>query len=416
MFHEKEDLDKAFNKELFVIKNDLYYQQIDLTKNGKKELLRVDISYRPHSTLSGDTYSLRKTKDGRLVGFIADAMGKGLSAAMSAMAITRFLNYFFDELEEEEGFVFDVWITKTLKFLQKNLFDEEIMSIVLVEYDIQESIIKYASCGMPTFFILSESNEFQAIRSNNPPLSIFTESVRTMSLPSVPIAKMLCYSDGLSESSTSDGKLYASYLKEDFIDSICVKDFRDKVSARIGKGDDDLTYVYIQKLAISKEFETLRIASTYEAIDESLTTISQYLKEHDVDSKTLSQIMLTLSELLLNALEHGSFGVDKAHKNYLIEHNLFDDEMARLEKLHQHKKIKITYGILPSGKRQLFEATISDQGEGFDTMVLKNIVINAEKFNGRGFVIIRKLLDHFYFNKKGNAITIQKFITPFLEL
>ncbi|ARU49681.1 hypothetical protein Sdiek1_2531 [Sulfurospirillum diekertiae] len=266
------------------------------------------------------------------------------------------------------------------------------------------------------FFILSESNEFQAIRSNNPPLSIFTESVRTMSLPSVPIAKMLCYSDGLSESSTSDGKLYASYLKEDFIDSICVKDFRDKVSARIGKGDDDLTYVYIQKLAISKEFETLRIASTYEAIDESLTTISQYLKEHDVDSKTLSQIMLTLSELLLNALEHGSFGVDKAHKNYLIEHNLFDDEMARLEKLHQHKKIKITYGILPSGKRQLFEATISDQGEGFDTMVLKNIVINAEKFNGRGFVIIRKLLDHFYFNKKGNAITIQKFITPFLEL
>lgn len=416
MFHEKEDLDKAFNKELFVIKNDLYYQQIDLTKNGKKELLRVDISYRPHSTLSGDTYSLRKTKDGRLVGFIADAMGKGLSAAMSAMAITRFLNYFFDELEEEEGFVFDVWITKTLKFLQKNLFDEEIMSIVLVEYDIQESIIKYASCGMPTFFILSESNEFQAIRSNNPPLSIFTESVRTMSLPSVPIAKMLCYSDGLSESSTSDGKLYASYLKEDFIDSICVKDFRDKVSARIGKGDDDMTYVYIQKLAISKEFETLRIASTYEAIDESLTTISQYLKEHDVDSKTLSQIMLTLSELLLNALEHGSFGVDKAHKNYLIEHNLFDDEMARLEKLHQHKKIKITYGILPSGKRQLFEATISDQGEGFDTMVLKNIVINAEKFNGRGFVIIRKLLDHFYFNKKGNAITIQKFITPFLEL
>lgn len=416
MFDEKEDLEKAFNKELFVIKNDLYYQQIDLTKNGKKELLRVDISYKPHSTLSGDTYSLRKTNDGRLVGFIADAMGKGLSAAMSAMATTRFLNYFFDELEEEEGFIFDVWIKKTLKFLQKNLFDEEIMSIVLIEYDINESIIKYASCGMPTFFILSETNEFQAIRSNNPPLSIFTENVRTMSLPSVPIAKMLCYSDGLSESSTSDGKLYASYLKEDFIDSICVKDFRDKVSARIGKGDDDLTYVYIQKLARSKEFETLRIASTYEAIDESLATISQYLKEHDVDSKTLSQIMLTLSELLLNALEHGSFGVDKAHKNYLIEHNLFDDEMARLEKLYQHKKIKITYGIIPSGKRQLFEATISDQGEGFDTMVLKNIVINAEKFNGRGFVIIRKLLDHFYFNKKGNAITIQKFITPFLEL
>ncbi|MBP1680287.1 MAG: response regulator receiver domain protein [Proteobacteria bacterium] len=416
MFHEKEDLEKAFNKELFVIKNDLYYQQIDLTKNGKKELLRVDISYIPHSTLSGDTYSLRKTNDGRLVGFIADAMGKGLSAAMSAMAITRFLNYFFDELEEEEGFVFDVWINKTLKFLQKNLFDEEIMSIVLVEYDIHKSVVKYASCGMPAFFIISEKGEVQSIRSNNPPLSIFTDKVRVNTLPSVPIAKMLCYSDGLSESMISGGKFYASCLKEDFIDSICVKDFRDKVAMRIGKGDDDLTYIYIQKLEISKDFKVLRIPSTYEAIDEALQNVAHYLKSHYVDSKTSSQIMLTFSELLLNALEHGSFGVDKARKNYLIEHNQFDDEMLRLEKLHHTKKIKIVYGIIPNGKRELFEATISDQGEGFDTMVLKNIVINAEKFSGRGFVIIRKLLDHFYFNKKGNAITIQKFITPVLEL
>jgi hypothetical protein len=35
MFHEKEDLEKAFNKELFVIKNDLYYQQIDLPTPGR---------------------------------------------------------------------------------------------------------------------------------------------------------------------------------------------------------------------------------------------------------------------------------------------------------------------------------------------------------------------------------------------
>ena len=416
MFHHKEDLEKAFNKELFVIKNDLYYQQIDLHKNGKKELLRVDISYKPHSTLSGDTYSLRKTNDGRLVGFIADAMGKGLSAAMSAMAITRFLNYFFDELEEEEGFVFDVWINKTLKFLQKNLFDEEIMSILLVEYDIHASVIKYASCGMPAFFIISEKDEVQSIRSNNPPLSIFTESVHVHTLPSIPIAKMLCYSDGLSESTLNDGKLYASCLKEDFIDSTCVKDFRDQVRTRIGKGDDDLTYIYIQKLEISKSFKVIRIPSTYEAIDNALLEVTHFLKAQYVDSKTASQIMLTLSELLLNALEHGSFGVDKARKNYLMEHNLFDEEMLRLEAVNQHKKIKITYGILPNGKRKLFEATISDQGEGFDTMVLKNIVINAEKFSGRGFVIIRKLLDHFYFNKKGNAITIQKFIIPTLEL
>lgn len=416
MLHEREELEKAFNKELFVIKNDLYYQQIDMTKNSKKELLRVDISYKPHSTLSGDTYSLRKTNDGRLVGFIADAMGKGLSAAMSAMAITRFLNYFFDELEDEKGFDFETWIAKALKFLQKNLFDEEIMSILLIEYHIHDSRIHYASCGMPAFFIVSESGDVQTIKSNNPPLSMYTENVKTDALPAVSIAKMLCYTDGLSESLVNHQELYNRYVKSDFLDSICVKDFRDIVASRIGKGDDDVTYIYIQKLAVPDDFKVLRISSTYEAMDEALQTIAHYLKAHYVDSKTSSQILLTCSELLVNALEHGSFGVDKGRKNYLIENNLFDDEMIRLEKLHHKKKIKITYGIIPHGKRELFEATISDQGEGFDTMVLKNIVINAEKFNGRGFVIIRKLLDHFYFNKKGNAITIQKFITPTLEL
>jgi anti-sigma regulatory factor (Ser/Thr protein kinase) len=416
MFFDKEDLEKAFNKELFVIKNDLYYQQIDLDKNGKKELLRVDLSYKPHSTLSGDTYSLRKTKDGRLVGFIADAMGKGISAALSAMAITRFLNYFFDEMEEESSFNLEVWSNKLLKFLHKNLFDEEIMSILMMEYDIHSATIKYASCGMPPFFMMSDDGQLQVVRSNNPPLGLFSETIRLSSISTTSIAKMLCYSDGLSESLLSNGHAYASCLKEDFKDAFCIKDFRDKVAQRIGKGDDDLTYIFIQRLQVSKAFKTLRIPSTYEAIDEALQEIARYLKVHDVDTKTSSQILLTCSELLLNALEHGNFGVDKARKNYLIEHNLFDAEMQRLETLHHNKKIKIVYGIVPNNDRKLFEATISDQGEGFDTMVLKNIVINPNKLNGRGFVIIRKLLDHFYFNKKGNAITIQKVITPSLEL
>ena len=149
----KEELDKVFNKELFLIKNDLYYQQVNLMRGGENTLLRVDISYQPYDVLSGDTYSLRKTKDGRLVGFIADAMGKGISAAMSGMAITRFLNYFFEELEEESAFRFDAWLTKMLRYLRSNLQDEEIMSIVLVCFDMQNAFVEYASCGMPAFFV-----------------------------------------------------------------------------------------------------------------------------------------------------------------------------------------------------------------------------------------------------------------------
>ena len=112
----------------------------------------------------------------------------------------------------------------------------------------------------------------------------------------------------------------------------------------------------------------------------------------------------------MNALEHGSFGVNKMHKNYLLEHNLFDEEMLKLESLNQSKMIHIRYGMLPRGEQKLLELSIKDEGNGFNTHILKELVINPHTVNGRGFVIVKKLLDHFYFNEKGNTVTIQKLL------
>jgi len=410
MTNNQEELEKAFNKELFLIKNDLYYQQMNLWRNGEACLLRVDISYQPYDVLSGDTYSLRKTKDGRLVGFVADAMGKGISAAISGMAITRFLNYFFDELEEEGTFCFDKWITKLLRFLKRNLQDEEMLCIALVEFDMEHALFRYASCGMPAFLICTQNDALMSIKSNNPPVFGWTETLATTTLPSEGMKKMLCYSDGLSESYTHDEKPYGLILADDFIQAISSKDFRDTVKERIGRGDDDLTYLYIEKVLKHVSFKNVCVPSTYDGVNEALENIAIYLKENAVSSKISSELILTFSELLLNALEHGSFGVDKARKNYLIENDLFDDEMVRLEKQYSDKKICLEYGIIEKGKRALFEAIIEDEGNGFDTKVLKELVINPHNVNGRGFMIIKKLLDHFYFNEKGNAITIQKFV------
>ncbi len=410
MSNSKEELEKAFNKELFLIKNDLYYQQYELNRNGDISFLRVDISYQPYDVLSGDTYSLRKTKDGRLVGFIADAMGKGISAAMSGMAITRFLNYFFDDFEEEGTFNFERWIAKMVRFIQRNLHDEEIMCIMLLEIDIKHALVHYASCGMPSFLIHTQDDAILSIKSNNPPLGSYTDSVDIKSLISTPIKKMLCYTDGLSESFTAENVPYGFSMADDFRRAISVAHFRNSVKNILGKGDDDLTYVYIEEVPKNRAFKTLFIPSTYEAVDEALLSLSNYFKENALSAKCSSELVLTFSELLLNALEHGSFGVDKLRKNYLIENDLFDEEMLRLEGMHQDKMICIEYGILADEGTPLFEAVIRDEGEGFDTKVLKNLVINPKSVNGRGFMIIKKLLDHFYFNEKGNSITIQKFL------
>lgn len=410
MYQDANDLDKAFNKELFIIRNDLYYQQLQMNIDKQPFLLRVDISYKPQHALSGDSYSLRLTKDGKLVGFIIDAMGKGISAALTSMGATRFLNYFIDEMEEDGVFDFETWTKKFMKFISKNVLDDEIVCIAMVELDIKRANLRYALCGMPALLAVNDKNEMIPIKSNNPPLSKYSEQMRVTTVSSASFVKVLCYSDGLNESQIASGENYNIQMRQDFLETSCIEAFNARVRENIGKGDDDITYVYFQKLLQQDDFQKITIQSRYDAMDEVLHTISAFLKEHKVSSKCNAEIILSFSELLLNALEHGNFGITKAQKNTLIAHDTFDDEMVRLEALYYEKPIEITYGIVMVGEQKMFEATITDDGNGFDVATLKNIVVAPESFNGRGFVIIRKLLDHFYFNTKGNAITIQKFL------
>ncbi|DAB34473.1 MAG TPA: hypothetical protein CFH82_05400, partial [Sulfurospirillum sp. UBA12182] len=73
------ELENAFNKELNIIKNDLYYQQLEVPRGTNTFLIRLDIAYSPMEILSGDSYSIRKNYDGKIVFFLVDAMGKGIS-------------------------------------------------------------------------------------------------------------------------------------------------------------------------------------------------------------------------------------------------------------------------------------------------------------------------------------------------
>ena len=416
MMLERDDLDKAFNKELFIIRNDLYYQQLEFNKRGAKSILRVDIVYKPQQALSGDSYSLRKTKDGRIVGFIVDAMGKGISAALTSMGATRFLNYYFDELEEEGSFDFQLWTKKFVKFMAQNLMEEEMLSIALMELNLKQATTSYALCGMPAFLMQMDNDERTFIKSNNPPMMRHTQSLKVASVPIGHIQKMLCYTDGLSESMTRKELMYNAQMRQDFFKSSCVKEFNTYVSEAIDKGDDDITYIYIQKRDLQNDRQHVCIESSYKAMDEVLQTIALYLKEQHVNHKCASEIILALSELLLNALEHGNFGISREAKNELIAKDSFDATMICLEAIHKEKPIDIDYTIISKNQGKMFEATIRDSGKGFNVQTLKGLVVDAANFNGRGFVIIKKLVDHFYFNVKGNAITIQKFLTLDSEL
>ncbi|MDD3462614.1 MAG: SpoIIE family protein phosphatase [Sulfurospirillaceae bacterium] len=408
---DETDMQKAFDKELNIIKNDFYYQQIKLDNQAQESYMRFDIFYKPLEMLSGDSYSIRKTKESKIFCFMLDAMGKGLSAALTAITSTTIINYFFDEMQKEDNFDLKKLIERYISYIKSNLLDEEMVAIGFYEYDTHEEILSYAMFGMPSVLAYSLDKGLQKIPSNNPPIMSFSDDFIVNSSWIGEYSKFLAHTDGLSESDMFSGGIYKNQMEDDFADSSCVADFVLKTKEAIGKGNDDIAFFYIEKVGYGDDFQKLTIQSTQDAVQDAIKNIKEYLKPFGVSVKCMSEIILSLSELLLNALEHGSYGLTSQQKSALIEQDIFDDEMIRFEQIHLDKPIEIKYGIVSGDKTMMLEVIITDCGKGFDTTALKKLVTNAEAFNGRGFVIVKKLLDRFYFNEKGNSITIQKFLS-----
>lgn len=70
------ELENAFNKELNIIKNDFYYQQLELNRGSFTRIVRLDISYSPMEILSGDSYSIRKSDGDKIAFFLWMLWGK----------------------------------------------------------------------------------------------------------------------------------------------------------------------------------------------------------------------------------------------------------------------------------------------------------------------------------------------------
>ena len=50
----------------------------------------IDLYFKPLDILSGDSYSIREIEEGRVLIYLADAMGKGLAASMQIHSLYIF--------------------------------------------------------------------------------------------------------------------------------------------------------------------------------------------------------------------------------------------------------------------------------------------------------------------------------------
>ncbi|WP_419796607.1 MAG: ATP-binding protein [Terasakiella sp.] len=117
-----------------------------------------------------------------------------------------------------------------------------------------------------------------------------------------------------------------------------------------------------------------------------------------------SSVALGLSELLVNAIEHGNLEISYSQKSQLLERGQWDAEIrTRLEQdKYKDRFVEIQFSRTPD----TIEIIIEDQGDGFDWK--KYMQCDPGKFNnkhGRGIALVIAMgFTKLEYNEKGNRV------------
>ena len=125
----------------------------------------------------------------------------------------------------------------------------------------------------------------------------------------------------------------------------------------------------------------------------------------------IKQYELVFTETLINALEHGNLELSSSSKsNEVLQIGKY--EILRQKRLSEpkyaKKKVSVTFDCHPA----LFSFTVKDEGPGFNWNKYVDSShqiagVNLDSY-GRGFMIIKHVMDEVYFDKTGNTITLIK--------
>ena len=236
--------DLAFQKELNILRNDFYYQMIDA-----KTTSLVDFLYQPLDVVSGDAYTARRIDKHRTFYLIVDGMGKGLSASLSAMIMTSFVNHITDKMIEYDSFSLNILVKESMDYIKPILLEEEALAVDYVVFDNIYNKLEYAKFAMPALLLQDKEQNIIRLTSNNPPISKYQKDYQISEYDVSGLEKFLFYSDGVIENMTIyENKTYAEFIEDDFRSSFTKEEFRAKLFQKIDKAEDDITLIFINRL------------------------------------------------------------------------------------------------------------------------------------------------------------------------
>ncbi|MFP4485467.1 MAG: response regulator [Campylobacterales bacterium] len=392
--------ESAFKKQVKLIKDELYYRY----QNG----IFFSSRYEPLDILSGDSYGTVEIDEDRYLLFMFDATGKGLSASVTSILLTAYINNSIEVSRAKSDYELKKLINSFVSFIKKQLLGDEILGAIFLEIDTSLKKMSFANFGMPPIFYESVDGEVVELESNNQPISPYIKDSKLECVSFEGIKKLLMVSDGVFEAPLKDNRgVYYKKISEDLKSSLSINELFESFDMAIEKRIDDVSAIYLFFADVKKLVKrSFVFQSTLLDVDEAILHIASLL-EDEVDSMKLESFQGALFEVLINSLEHGSFGIDYSEKKVLIAQKMYDKVIRERQNdlYFSSKEIKCELITTQNSLKKCFGVIITDSGEGFDVVgVLKEAKIKSDSlFSGRGIKMAQIYSEGLFYSKSGNV-------------
>lgn len=163
----------------------------------------------------------------------------------------------------------------------------------------------------------------------------------------------------------------------------------------------------IDRACVQSEIKVLSfpsdIAKVQGIINQLLVGIEGRLGE-----RVRGDLALGIHEMVLNAIEHGNFGITSEEKSAAFENRTFQRLLEDRQSDPQLAARLVTIEYEFDGEKVVY--AIEDEGDGFDwrTVIAREEPEDLLSSNGRGILISRYVFDSITYNDKGNRVTLEK--------
>lgn len=379
----------------------------------------------PMSLFNGDLVLAAKSPENHLYVLLGDFTGHGLAASIAAKPVALVFSGM-----TQKGFSIGDIVTEINAKLHKMLPTNIFLAATVAALNPEARTLSLITCGLPGHFLVNhETKACKTISSVNLPLGIVPVIDLHEQVYNVRGGECLyMLTDGIFEAENSAGEPFGG---DRIVDALCddpaddIENLQRRLAEHCGGlvQQDDITFV---KLICDVDNvpwceagvqETRRsvAALTWKTVMEfDISTLREInpvplMVNTIMEVQSLQQyrqaIFMIVSELFVNALDHGLLGLDSGIKSTPEGFMQFYTQKEERLRACKRGKIRFSFTHKPTGQGGRLIVEVRDSGGGFNWRHWTQLRLDDNHgYCGRGIRLVENLCSSLMFLERGNLV------------